>query len=603
MLSKQLFLLISFIVTIITCNISAMDESKHKDIPSISQQGQGSGVILEQIHREVYMGETLLHRAVRKNDDDEVFRLIHEGVDIDAPEDVGYCSFRTDSDEYLGARPLQLAAGRGQANIVMMLLGHGAELEAKDARGFTALHWAAQNGHVDLVQILLDQGAQLEEPCTPKYPMHWEEDYYSTDVAEVLLGVASDELELNKGLTPLHVAAYNGHEKVVALLLERGAQVDPLNNYSATPLHGAVWGGHEAVVKLLLDRGAQINALVGSGNYTNFTVLHVAAMNGQEAMVQVLLGNGINIETATPSGVTALHEAAKNGHVPLVTLLLDRGASLEPRFGPGALYWAARRGHGAVVRLLLDKGAQIDAWFQGKTPLHGAALRGSADVVRLLLNRGAQVEVESSFWSTPLYDAAEAGCLDAVKELLKGGAHLDTTHGGLTALHVAAKNGRTDVVRFLLDQGAQFEASHLKSTPLSDAAEKGHRGVVELLLERGALIVTPHTNALLQAAEKKQDAVVELLIEKGGGSGITCLQDIEELLPRCRYRSVRNSLLSYIVAIPSPAIARALVDERYDQCLQMFKRVTEQGITFDEQEVKKAMLAVLKKKVQAPLSQ
>jgi ankyrin repeat protein len=51
-------------------------------------------------------------------------------------------------------------------------------------------------------------------------------------------------------------AAVSGHEAVVALLLEKGAELETKDSSGQTPLSWAAGSGHEAVVKLLLEKQA-----------------------------------------------------------------------------------------------------------------------------------------------------------------------------------------------------------------------------------------------------------------------------------------------------------------------------------------------------------
>jgi len=62
------------------------------------------------------------------------------------------------------------------------------------------------------------------------------------------------------GLTALHLAATMGHEDMVELLIERGADVNGRDASGSTPLHHAAAGGNKAVVELLLAKGADVNA-------------------------------------------------------------------------------------------------------------------------------------------------------------------------------------------------------------------------------------------------------------------------------------------------------------------------------------------------------
>lgn len=91
--------------------------------------------------------------------------------------------------------PLHLAASRGNAEVVSILLEHGATVDAKSARGMTPLHYAIEKGDVATVGALLDAGADINA-------------------------------QNNNGDNPaLHIAAGCGHIDVLSELLARGADV------------------------------------------------------------------------------------------------------------------------------------------------------------------------------------------------------------------------------------------------------------------------------------------------------------------------------------------------------------------------------------------
>jgi hypothetical protein len=198
------------------------------------------------------------------------------------------------------------------------------EIEAKDRSGQTALVWAAAQGHEAVVKLLLEKGAEIEEN------------------------------DCSYGQTVLLRAAVQGHEAVVKLLLEKGAEIETMDNYGRTALARAAQYGRETVVKLLVEKGAEIEAEDRNGQ----TALAWAAQYGREAVVKLLLEKGAEIEAKDQNGQTALAWAAQYGHEAVVKLLVEKGAEIEAKDqnGQTALARAAQHGREAVVKLLSGSG-------------------------------------------------------------------------------------------------------------------------------------------------------------------------------------------------------------------------------------------------------
>ena len=152
------------------------------------------------------------------------------------------------------------------------------------------------------------------------------------------------------GLTALMFAAREGHIDIVRLLLDRGANINAINDYERTALMWAANTGHTDVVRLLLDRGANINAVDGDGD----TALMSASESGHTYTVRLLLDRGANINAINGNGDTVLIGAAKIGHADTVRLLLKMGANPDHvnRHGNTALKLARRRGLTKVVKIL-----------------------------------------------------------------------------------------------------------------------------------------------------------------------------------------------------------------------------------------------------------
>ena len=92
------------------------------------------------------------------------------------------------------------------------------------------------------------------------------------------------------GGTPLHVAATNGEQDAMQVLLEAGAAVNATALHCAgerlgfTPLHFAALTGHQDAVQVLLDAGAALHATTSDGT----TPLRCAASRGYESVAQML---------------------------------------------------------------------------------------------------------------------------------------------------------------------------------------------------------------------------------------------------------------------------------------------------------------------------
>jgi hypothetical protein len=121
-----------------------------------------------------------------------------------------------------------------------------------------------------------------------------------------------------KSLTPLHMAAYNGHSDVVTLLLEHDAEVDCRDDEGKTPLIHACTGPFAKAVEVLLDAGAELNAKEST---ESFTPLMMAAGLGQTEVVELLLSRNADKSILDEDKDMAIDHARNEGHAAIVKLL------------------------------------------------------------------------------------------------------------------------------------------------------------------------------------------------------------------------------------------------------------------------------------------
>ncbi|KAH9254181.1 hypothetical protein BASA81_007770 [Batrachochytrium salamandrivorans] len=131
--------------------------------------------------------------------------------------------------------------------IAKLLLERGASVEAREKRmGFTPLHFASCYGNAELVSLLLSHGAQDCQDRFGKTPLHWASQNGHAHVCRLLLlakGNRVDAVDVHLR-TALHWAAAYGNALVCQILLEHGARVNLMDSKGYTPVHLAVRFGH-----------------------------------------------------------------------------------------------------------------------------------------------------------------------------------------------------------------------------------------------------------------------------------------------------------------------------------------------------------------------
>jgi ankyrin repeat protein len=353
------------------------------------------------------------------------------------------------------------AAMRGDSVAMRLLLKQGADVNAAQADGMTALHWAAMRGDAGTAKMLMFAGARLEVLTrNGNYtPLHLAARAGRAAAVSALLEAGADmnAVTSSGGAAPLHFAASNGDSATVAALLNKGAPVDAREAaWSQTPLMWAASANRVRAVELLLKRGADIEAVskvedIPAREKSDRALLtararRVAALKAAESPVPVPGATaGGAPATAAPAAGRGATPAAPASATPASATPASATPAAAPAPAPARAGAAdtARRAPG-------DSAARPATGFNNRGPSYGD----------LIGNKGGL---------TPLLFAVRDGSIETVDVLLKAGAKINHVSAGdhTSPLLMATINGRFDLAKTLLAKGGDPKlASDAGATPL-----------------------------------------------------------------------------------------------------------------------------------------
>jgi len=512
--------------------------------------------------------------------------------------------FLASANPLLAQSELADAVMQQDSAAVQSLLKGGIDVNGSQADGATALHWAVYHGDTALAKELLQAGANPaaanRNGSTPMWLAATQGD--AAMLGTLLEGGADANEELPLGRRPLMLAARSGVVEAVRILLDKGADPNASETQrGTTALMQAADQGHAAVIALLIERGANVAALsapvmrdgrtaaLGNSDDPRINVrrqtivsiceqpspdlsilrkLAIESKGTGDKVLEELLGSGVEL---TQEVICSKFERGGLGFA----VVAGSGGGFGGGFGGGqrepdggeltSLVYAARAGSIDAARVLLDAGADVNQTTRyGWSALLAATQNQNYQMAKFLIERGADVNLANKGGWTPLYLAtdnrnieggdyptrtADMDSLEYIKLLLDKGADPNARmvessetrtvftnqwldENGATAFLRASQSGDITLMRLLLEHGAD---PHLNTalgvTPLAVAAGIGWvEGVtqewsteqtieaVKLLLELGIdpdFQADTGRTALHGAAHKGATEVVKLLVAAG----------------------------------------------------------------------------------------
>ncbi|GMH43074.1 hypothetical protein BSKO_10996 [Bryopsis sp. KO-2023] len=230
-----------------------------------------------------YVGEggtTPLSFAVQGEHLDLIAELVEAGADVEKETKRG-----------TGITPLMVAATGGSLAAAKDLLKHGANIDAVNDKGRTALWRAAYFGDLEMVEYLVGKNATSDLQDRNGYTALMAAVHNSfAEVSKFLMDSEADVdlATAKRGQSPLWVATFNGDVEIMEDLLAAGANPNQASKDGVVPLTLAVHRNCEECASLLLENGADPNTV----DRNKWTPLHQAAAEGNEGMVEILLRFG-----------------------------------------------------------------------------------------------------------------------------------------------------------------------------------------------------------------------------------------------------------------------------------------------------------------------
>ena len=133
-------------------------------------------------------------------------------------------------------------------------------------------------------------------------------------------------LKTDTGYTPLHIGVSLGSIEICKMLLQKGVNVNAINNDGFMPLHLVYDDNKVEIARILIQNGANVGAQIGTESWT---LLHYAAIDNLPEITKVLLENGGEINAASSSGSTPLHMSIAKGNIEVSKILIQNGANLN----------------------------------------------------------------------------------------------------------------------------------------------------------------------------------------------------------------------------------------------------------------------------------
>lgn len=476
-------------------------------------------------------GMTALHFAIVGGSQATVKLLKEHNTDVNA----------TDRN---GKTPLHFAAFHGDCAILELFLRDEVLLksgiDAKDKWDETPLHWAIVRGNIPAASRLIFFGADPNATnkrgdtalhMLARIPLVADPNAIPSSMkvsvgAGFLLGAtsAAPSIPISASPPPQGEVATSMSPPVVSPIRNRNVQAtfnsSPTRSPSrtgglrVTDAQQHVRNHVEGAIKFLLSQYR--NSDLDVANEDGDTAIHIAASRGNDVAMSLLLDAHAHPSLLNKEGKAPLHLAAGSGSVVCLVILLKKqpitACNIPSGTGEAAIHFAAAKGQYKVLQHLISCNADFGAVDKdGRTAIHTAK---TVKCASLLVEAGCPLTNSLSGFS-PLDSAVTLGNVSVGVWLVANDKvplpsdfasnGLDCRSPGSMLLHLAASQGDPQLIRTLVEKGFPVNATTEKGlTPLAVAAALGNLAAATVLVENGANI----TLEIIQLAVKTENLSV-----------------------------------------------------------------------------------------------
>ena len=437
----------------------------------------------------------LLHQAVQEGDEDKCKEFILL-ADINV-------------QNLAGNTALHIAAQNGNLNIVTLLIASDADISLKNKYEKRAVDIARDRHDLSIASLLCERQVFIDKKFKAALVRNTLE-----NVFYLINCGADVNAQNSYGNTALHLAVMNGNVAVIIKLRQHNARVDIKNKAGKTPsdLARELHPYDDSIAhafSVSLDSSSLPFASAAEESAGLESKIHTAPFQSGEdnslieavrrgdlnAVKRLLASKGCreSIENRDAQDDASLHIAAQGGHLEVVKHLIAKGANVDAqnRAGDTSLHIAVKKIFFGVVKHLIAKGANVNAQNSaGDTPLHIALKERFFDVVKKLIAKGANVDAQNRAGDTPLHIAVREGFFGVFKQLIAKGANVNVQNSaGDTSLHIAVKLPQLFFAKELLLVGAKTDIeNHKGETPYSLAKAENQLLLMGAMKQNRAIV-------------------------------------------------------------------------------------------------------------------